>query len=108
AQIWPQGPMGWLGLVAHYVVLLGAILLGLAYVAPTWMPQFLVTLVQPAPPAEEDRLPEVVVHGVHIAVQDVTIDRGFETIFPKSDQPPSKSEAIVLRITLELTNTTEE
>jgi hypothetical protein len=107
AQIWPHGPMGWLGLVASYVILLCAILLGLAYVAPTWMPPFLVALVRPAPPPE-DRLPEVVINGVRIAVKDVTIDHGFETIFPMTDQPPNKSEALILRIVLELTNTTDE
>jgi hypothetical protein len=107
AQIWPHGPMGWLGLVANYVVLLGAIVLGLAYFAPGGMPQFLVNLVRPPATPAEDRLPEVVVSDLRIAVKDATIDRGFETIFPKTDQPPSKADSLILQITLELTNTSD-
>lgn len=102
AQFWPCGPFGWFGLIASYGWLLLAAALLFALLVPDSMPKVLTNWVRPskAPPpaiAAEYR-------GVQIVLKEAVIDRGFES----TGVTPAKSGSVILRISLGITNTTDQ
>jgi hypothetical protein len=107
-RIWPQGPVGWLGLIAGYFVAAAALLLVLVFTVPQYMPPVLVALVRSPSATHADELPRTVIHGVHVAVTDATIDRGFETVYPTTNRLPTRADAVMLQVTIELVNRTDK